>query len=135
MLGIPVIPLWIRVGAVVIAIASAFGYGHHQGSESQLKTCNQDKDRANAAAATELVKEFRAAATTTLQIANALRDVAVAMASTRERTRIIVREVSNAVDASPNLAVPMPDIVRVLRDEQYRASAAAEADARGIAQE
>lgn len=132
-LTLPSVLPW-ALAAWLASLGGAGAWGWHQGAADVRTQWRAAQAQQDAAAAHALATEIRAAAATAADIAGTLRDTAAAIASTRERTRIIVREVSHAVHADPSLsAARLPaDVVR-LRREQVEASAAAADAARRAA--
>ncbi len=114
----------------IASLSGAAVIANHAGALAERRTWEAREAKASAAAAQSVASEIKAAAAASIAIAGELRTAAVAIASNRERTRVIVREVIHAVDADPNLAVRLPgDVVR-MRREQSAASAAAAAGPR-----
>lgn len=120
----------LAAAGLAIALCGAGMTGWHYGAahvRAQWALARAQRDATDAKA---LAAEIKSAAATGLQIASVLRDAAAAIPATRERTRVIVREVSHAVDADPNLAARLPaDVVR-LRREQSDESARIAAESR-----
>ncbi len=126
-LSLPSVLPW-ALAVWLASLAAAGAWGWHTGAgqvraQWQAAQAQQDADAAQA-----LATEIREAAATAADIAGTLRDAAASIAATRERTRVIVREVSHAVHADPTLsAARLPADVVQLRHEQVEASTAAAA--------
>lgn len=132
-LTLPGVLPW-ALAAWLASLAAAGAWGWHLGAADVRAQWQAAQAQQDAAAAQALAAEIRAAAATAADIAGTLRDTAAAIASTRERTRVIVREVSHAVHADPTLsAARLPAAVVQLRREQVEASAAAADAARRAA--
>lgn len=132
-LTLPSVLPW-ALAAWLASLAAAGACGWHRGAADVRAQWQAAQAQQDAAAAQALATEIRAAAATAADIAGTLRDTAAAIASTRERTRVIVREVSHAVHADPSLsAARLPAAVVQLRREQVEASAAAADAARRAA--
>lgn len=138
MFGVNLIPASYKIIATlalgIFAAGASFSSGYVKGRNAERLAWEQKQDKADARDATALATEIRAAAAVGLRIADGLRDVATARAQTIIRTRTIVQEVSNAIDATPALAeCILPDAVLRLRAEQVESSKAAAAVARRAA--
>ena len=118
----PLTPWLLIAWGASLAVAAVLA--HHAGAIDERRTWEAREAKASAAAAQAVAAEIKAAAAASIAIAGELRTAAVAIASNRERTRVIVREVTHAVDADQNLAVRLPGDVVHLRREQSAASAA-----------
>lgn len=121
--------LLIAIGGTV----GGWGLGHWQGHASASDACEADKNVARGLAMARWTDELTDA--TEASLAN--QGVAIELNTTlhvgRDRSRVIVREVSNDVDAHPDLAgCLVPDNTRRLRDEQVADSARIAAEDRPV---
>lgn len=136
------IPLWVRVvGAVAIAVG-LFASGYARGVRGERATWElaAAKEQAKRAEeqvgiAKELMAWGQANARTALAIADGINAARQLIGENQVRTRYITREITRVVDATPSLAVPLPDRVRELRAEQAAQSAAVADVARRRAEE
>lgn len=125
MLGLlQLIPLWARLAIIAGAAAALFASGYSHGASQELAKWEAAKAKEKASIATEVIAWGQANARTALAIADGINAARQFVGENQVRTRYITREITRVVDATPDLAVPLPDRVRELRDEQAAQSAA-----------
>lgn len=118
------IPLWARIAIIAGAAAALFVTGYSRGASHERAKWEAAQAKEQAGIAAEIIEAGRRAASSARNIADLL-SIARQYASANEvRTRYVVKEVTRVVDATPSLAVPLPDRLRELRDEQAAQSAA-----------
>jgi hypothetical protein len=122
--GLGMLSLPWRIGiAAGIALAIFLG-GFTRGAKYANGKWETARAKEQASIAAEAIAWGKANARTALAIADGINAARQFAGMNQVRTRYITREITRVVDATPSLAVPLPDRVRELRAEQAAQSAA-----------
>lgn len=122
--GLGALSLPWRIGIAAGVALAVFLGGFTKGMQYERGKWETARAEEQASIAAEVIAWGQANARTALAIADGIAAARQFVGENQVRTRYITREITRVVDASPSLAVPLPDRVRELRAEQAAQSAA-----------